>query len=357
MGRSVVRLAVAALLVATPATGQSLAERSPNLSGGWVGQPGQLYFNFVHRFDVLGDIDKVVNSPTFLLAAGLPANLLLGAQYASNARIVQTDFNEFEIFGRFRPLSQMDGAPVDLGLQAAFNESTTSLDGEVTVGRAFGVLKLIGVGRVLGDAFDSGESKLAVGGGGTLRLGGSPFYLAGDAVKLLDAGELGDDVAWSAGLHITIPRTPHSLSIQASNVRTTTLHGSSRGTADETLWGFEFTVPLTLSRWFGGGDHAAAEGGHNEPTPSAAAEGEMTTIDIVDFRFTNDRVEVPVGTTIEWTNRGQVVHTVTSDDGVFNSGNVQPGETWRYTFDEAGEFPYHCIPHPFMTGTVVVTGP
>lgn len=74
-------------------------------------------------------------------------------------------------------------------------------------------------------------------------------------------------------------------------------------------------------------------------------------------------ITVPVGTTVTWTNEDQVFHTVTSGtssgtsgdpDGIFDSGNIDPGETFSYTFEEAGEFPYFCTPHPWMQGTVIV---
>jgi plastocyanin len=73
---------------------------------------------------------------------------------------------------------------------------------------------------------------------------------------------------------------------------------------------------------------------------------------------------VSVGTTIRWTNEDAIVHTVTSGssdgavgvaDGVFDSGFLNEGDTFTYTFEEAGEFPYFCTPHPWMKGTVTVT--
>src|SRR5215212_7423596 len=64
-----------AALLAVPAgvRAQSLLDRPPNLSGGWVGSSGQLYFNFLHRF-IAGSAPerKLTNVPTFTLAAGLP---------------------------------------------------------------------------------------------------------------------------------------------------------------------------------------------------------------------------------------------------------------------------------------------
>jgi plastocyanin len=85
----------------------------------------------------------------------------------------------------------------------------------------------------------------------------------------------------------------------------------------------------------------------------AAQDG--AAVNIVDFAFEPAAVEVPVGATVTWTNGGGAPHTVTADDGAFNSGNLDPGATFSQTFDSAGSFPYHCEIHPQMTGTVNVT--
>ncbi len=83
-----------------------------------------------------------------------------------------------------------------------------------------------------------------------------------------------------------------------------------------------------------------------------------------DEPYSPRELAVAVGTTVTWTNDDSVVHTVTSGevagnvgepDGIFDSGNMAKGDTFSYTFDTAGEFPYHCTPHPWMTGTVVAS--
>lgn len=93
-------------------------------------------------------------------------------------------------------------------------------------------------------------------------------------------------------------------------------------------------------------------------SPSAA---EDFTIDIAMIAFQTPLLEVPVGSTVTWTNSDVVAHTVTHqpDTGglLFDSGYFQPGESWSYTFDEEGTFDYYCIPHPNMIGTIVVTSP
>ena len=56
-----------------------------------------------------------------------------------------------------------------------------------------------------------------------------------------------------------------------------------------------------------------------------------------------------------WTNSGAATHTVTADNGAFDSGRLASGATFSQTFDTAGTFTYHCEIHPQMTGTIVVT--
>ena len=60
------------------------------------------------------------------------------------------------------------------------------------------------------------------------------------------------------------------------------------------------------------------------------------------------------GTTITWTNRDDIPHTVVSDDKIFKSKVLDTDEKFSYTFDKPGSYPYFCSVHPKMTGKVVV---
>jgi plastocyanin len=338
--------AVGALASATHA--QSVTERPPNLSGTWVGDPGVVHFNFLHRFQVAsGGQNKVQNYPTFLLAAGLPARLLAGVRYSTNSTLTPNYPNEWEFFGRWNPIAQTNGAPLDAALHAGYNNSAESVDAELTLARDVGPLRLLAAGRAFSDGFNSGESRYAVAGGVTFDLNGT-FTLAVDAASLLDAEEH-EDMAWGAALQIAIPYTPHSLSLQATNTNTQTLQGASIG-ASRTRWGFEFTIPITLSRYFGGGATAAA------PSADAAVRVEGDTVRVVmrNLAYQTTQIEVSAGTTVVWVNEDQVQHTVTADDGSFDSGLIDAGTSWSRTFESAGTVAYHCTPHPFMKGVVVV---
>jgi plastocyanin len=70
--------------------------------------------------------------------------------------------------------------------------------------------------------------------------------------------------------------------------------------------------------------------------------------------FSPSNLTVKVGDTVKWTNNDKIDHTVTSDTGVFNSGNIANGATFSFTFSTAGTYSYHCSIHTFMKGTIVV---
>lgn len=92
-----------------------------------------------------------------------------------------------------------------------------------------------------------------------------------------------------------------------------------------------------------------------EPTTEPAeAAGDAEVVDIVDFAFSPDDLEVPVGSTVEWVQQDDSRHTVDFEDGE-ESGDLEQGDTYRRTFDEAGTYDYICFFHPRMTASVTVT--
>lgn len=371
---SIAALALAVLLVApTPLISQSVVARTPNLSGGWVGEPGTIQFNFLHRFwtvdtdaDDVGD--KIVNSPSFLLAAPIPGDLLIGALYASNSQVIPGEFNEWELFGRWRALSSDAGSPVDLSLQGAFNGAGESADGELLVGVPLRYVTLFGALRGFSDAYGTGEGKVAFGGGASVALTDA-VSLAGDVLSVPDRLD-GQKVAWSAGIQVRVPTTPHTFSLQTTNTRTATLQGSSVGFErvpgeDSRVWGFEFTIPVTLSRYFGGG-------GGSAEAPAAEDAGRLAVTMTNTLRYGPETLRIRVGETVTWRNTSDLIHTVTADpekaidpanvrlpEGaeVFDSGNMRPGETFSRTFRVPGEYVYFCVPHEAagMVGRIVVS--
>ncbi len=91
----------------------------------------------------------------------------------------------------------------------------------------------------------------------------------------------------------------------------------------------------------------------DEPTAKTAASASVT---ISDFKFTPATVTVNEGDTVTWTNDGPTVHTATAEDGSFDTGILEKGESGSATFTQAGTINYICSPHPYMKGKVVVQG-
>ena len=93
-------------------------------------------------------------------------------------------------------------------------------------------------------------------------------------------------------------------------------------------------------------------------TPSVAANdqpaGASADVKIDNFSFGPQTLTVSVGTTVVWTNRDDIPHTVVSTEGVFKSKVRDTDEMFSYTFTKAGTYPYFCSVHPKMTGKVVV---
>ena len=77
-------------------------------------------------------------------------------------------------------------------------------------------------------------------------------------------------------------------------------------------------------------------------------------VSIPGFEFSPQDLTISVGDIVTWTNDHTVNHTSTSDDAVWDSGVIPPGESFSFVFNNAGTFPYHCEIHPTMTGTITV---
>jgi plastocyanin len=86
---------------------------------------------------------------------------------------------------------------------------------------------------------------------------------------------------------------------------------------------------------------------------STMASG-ASTVRMKDNFFRPGTLRVQKGTRVVWRNAGTRPHTTTSNSGAWNSGTLQPGETFKRRFRKAGRFRYHCEIHAGMTGKIVV---
>lgn len=361
-------------VAASPAPGQVL-DLSPNLMGPWTADPGVIHFHVLHRFQVLDPPSrKVVNTPTLLMGAGVAEGAMVGLRYASSSLLVPGEPNEWEAYGRWSPVSE-ERAGLDGAVRAGWNGTAESVDGELTVARRVGPVRLLVGGRAF-SAWRGEEAAAAVAGGAVWRVH-RWVALAADVSQLLD-GEA--EAGWSAGVQLGIPYTPHTLSLHASNVNATTLQSSTVGIPDRRLWGFEFTVPITLSRYMGGAARGGSGGDAGQPasagssvgTQGAVADTVRVTMDN-RLRFLPDTIRVNAGQAVRWENTSDIIHTVTADpseaadpgtvrlpDGAepFDSGDLLPGRSFVHVFRAPGTYRYVCLPHELagMTGVVIVDG-
>jgi plastocyanin len=87
---------------------------------------------------------------------------------------------------------------------------------------------------------------------------------------------------------------------------------------------------------------------------SPSPPGNTNTITIQNYAFNPSTLTVKVGTNVTWINEDSMSHTVTSDDGLFESGSLSNGQTFIYTFNTPGTYNYHCSIHTSMTAKIIV---
>jgi plastocyanin len=106
-----------------------------------------------------------------------------------------------------------------------------------------------------------------------------------------------------------------------------------------------FVIAIMVTNFVVSDQHSAATG-------SAAAPD---TVVIKNFSFSPKPITVKAGSTITVINDDNTTHTLTANNGAFDTGDVGGGQDGRITVDRAGTFAYHCTIHTFMTGTARVT--
>lgn len=99
---------------------------------------------------------------------------------------------------------------------------------------------------------------------------------------------------------------------------------------------------------------AAACGGDSDPSGTAAEGGSGDVLTIKDFAFSPEPLVVEEGTVVRVVNEDDAPHTVTADDGAFDSGQLGQGESKEITVTGSGELAYHCTIHDYMRGVIRV---
>jgi len=194
------------------------------------------------------------------------------------------------------------------------------------------------------------------------------YAAAGDAddasAPTLSSGQGAWEVDASGGYALTV--VAFLLDESDRFAGTLTVHES--GEIDETgdtyrgTFSFETTTPEGDTSSTGSGTtrgtRVTVEDGASAPEPASESDGtgaNSATVTIQGFAFDPPTIEVSVGTTVTWVNRDEAPHTATGDDGGFDTGQLDQGQSGSVTFDQAGSFAYRCNFHPDMRGTVVVT--
>ncbi|HLG35766.1 MAG TPA: cupredoxin domain-containing protein [Bacteroidia bacterium] len=92
----------------------------------------------------------------------------------------------------------------------------------------------------------------------------------------------------------------------------------------------------------------------DEDKPAPSPSQPANEVWMQNTAFGPSTITVSVNTTVVWKNKDSMTHTVTSNSGAFDSGNITGGGTYSRQFTTAGTFAYHCTIHSGMTGQVVV---
>jgi plastocyanin len=86
-----------------------------------------------------------------------------------------------------------------------------------------------------------------------------------------------------------------------------------------------------------------------------AAPAAHEAVRIENFTFSPPALQVKAGTTVTWTNGDDIPHNVVARNGSFRSKVLDTGDSFSFTFPNAGEFVYFCGLHPHMVGKIIVT--
>ncbi|MCL4418145.1 MAG: cupredoxin family copper-binding protein [Actinobacteria bacterium] len=120
------------------------------------------------------------------------------------------------------------------------------------------------------------------------------------------------------------------------------------------LVGALLIIALPLTGCAGSGSTAATTAAVTTAAGTTASGSGGLAVTIKSNAFDPASLTIKVGDTVTWTNNDSYNHTITSDNGAFDSGNISGGGTFSFTFNTAGTFNYHCSVHTFMTAKIIV---
>ena len=91
-----------------------------------------------------------------------------------------------------------------------------------------------------------------------------------------------------------------------------------------------------------------------EPGSEEESKSETYRVEIINFSFSPQTLEIPIAAMVTWVNQDDSLHIVTSNDGTFSSDKLAKGGAFSHTFEKEGIYEYHCTPHSYMKGKIVV---
>jgi plastocyanin len=96
------------------------------------------------------------------------------------------------------------------------------------------------------------------------------------------------------------------------------------------------------------------DSGYGSSSNNNGTNNQSNSVSMENMLYNPSSLNVKTGTAVTWTNNDNVDHTVTANDGSFDSGNIKPGAKYSHTFSTAGTFSYHCTIHADMKASIVV---
>jgi nitrite reductase (NO-forming) len=199
---------------------------------------------------------------------------------------------------------------------------------------------------------------------GSSMVSGPPFAAANQT-----AGGGGTNATSAATNATELSQAAENQTLPVTNATGTEGGGGATAGGTENATNLGAAAPDTAAQMGANatGTEGGATAGGTEGTTGAGASGSSTGVSIApgsssltDTAFQPNPVQVSTGDTVTWTNNDSQPHTATSGenvtpDGKFDSGIMAPKGTFDFTFTEAGEYPYFCLLHPNMVGTVSVS--
>jgi plastocyanin len=129
---------------------------------------------------------------------------------------------------------------------------------------------------------------------------------------------------------------------------------SSYGTAQMPYSAGYGASQMPYSAGYGASQMPYSAGYGSNSYASSAETQSASTVMLYDDYLQPKQLTVPVGTTVGWMNAGQHRHTVTSDTGLWDSRELDPGDGYAHTFAVPGTYPYHCRFHAREMGGVII---